>query len=531
MPAPAVTIQEGQLIGTFGKNLDGEEFLQFFGIPYGKPPVGELRFKPPQPIDPWPGVKDATQVGNASLSRDVLTGLITGSEDCLYLNVYTKKLPNSESKPRPVMVYIHGGGLTVGSSRPGLYGPEFLMTKDIVLVTLNYRLGILGFLSFDDPKLGVTGNMGLKDQILALKWVQKNIAHFNGDPNSVTVFGESAGASSIHAHILSPCSKGLFHRAILQSGCALNSWFWGSKNNAREIISQLGKTADCEEEALEILKKLPALEIFEAQEKLWDPPYPAFNRHFAAVIETPSKSAVLTQSPVKIMKEGTYNKVPIMMGYTETEGMLIELDRLSAAQTGAPFLEFELENVIPYELNVTKGSHDSKKILNILEKLYSGKTDNKHYDELTDGYFLAEIIETLRDLLKTSHHPIFLYRMSLAGNLNFLKRFLNKLDEPGVSHEDDLGYLFHSDITPEIKPGSLEDKSVRTFVELWTNFAEYGNPTPDDKLNVLWKPVKSEEHIKLLDIGENLAFKDIPEQKRVEVWSDILKTWPPVRFG
>lgn len=128
----------------------------------------------------------------------------------------------------------------------------------------------IGFLSSDDPEIGVPGNMGLKDQNMALKWVHKNIKTFNGDPNKVTIFGNSAGAASVHAHVLSPASKGLFHGAILQSGCALDSWFWGSKNNAREIVKNAGKNASTEKEAMDILKKLPAMEIFAAQEKFND---------------------------------------------------------------------------------------------------------------------------------------------------------------------------------------------------------------------------------------------------------------------
>jgi len=185
------------------------------------------------------------------------------------------------------MVFIHGGGFTLGSSRPGIYGPEFLLLKDIVLVTINYRLGALGnlalisvslsymvmylgFLSLSDPSLKVYGNMGLKDQNLALKWVQKNIKSFNGDPDNVTIFGNSAGGGSVHAHILSPASKGLFHKAILQSGCVFNPFFWGSKDNAVQLTKQAGINATSQKEALEILKTIPAKEIFAAQEKFYD---------------------------------------------------------------------------------------------------------------------------------------------------------------------------------------------------------------------------------------------------------------------
>jgi carboxylesterase type B len=140
----------------------------------------------------------------------MLFGTLVGSEDCLFLNVYTQQLPlDTINTLKPVMVWIHGGGFSTGSSKSDLYGPEFLLTEDIVLVTINYRLGIFGFLSFEDASLEVPGNAGLKDMVMALKWVQKNISKFSGDPNNVTVFGESAGGMSVHYLVLSPLAAGI----------------------------------------------------------------------------------------------------------------------------------------------------------------------------------------------------------------------------------------------------------------------------------------------------------------------------------
>lgn len=135
-----------------------------------------------------------------------------GSEDCLYLNVFTPQLPTAceKGKLKPVMVWIHGGGFTSGSSKAIIYGPEFLITEDVVLVTINYRLNIFGFFSVEDPSLNCPGNFGFKDMCLALKWVQQNICKFNGDPSNVTIFGESAGAASVHLLVLSPMAKGMF---------------------------------------------------------------------------------------------------------------------------------------------------------------------------------------------------------------------------------------------------------------------------------------------------------------------------------
>lgn len=167
------------------------------------------------------------------------------------------------------MVWIHGGGFISESASPKVYGPQYLMSQDIVLVSINYRLGVLGFLSLEDVTLDVPGNAGLKDQNFALKWVQGNIGCFGGDKNNVTIFGHSAGAASVHFHILSPSSKGLFHKAIMESGVALNPWSWG-RSVAMELLVKLDRYAESEKEALDILQSVSCEELYNAQEQVYD---------------------------------------------------------------------------------------------------------------------------------------------------------------------------------------------------------------------------------------------------------------------
>ncbi|XP_050293111.1 uncharacterized protein LOC126733761 [Anthonomus grandis grandis] len=530
---PIVTIRDGKLRGVVGKNYDGENIYKFLGVPYAKPPVNDLRFKDPQHPDPWQGTKDATKPGETCYSRSDISPEIVGSEDCLYLNVYIRNLPKPNSPLKPVMVWMYGGGLTLGTSRPGVYGPEFLLTKDIILVSFNYRLGVLGFLSISDPKLGVPGNLGLKDQNFALKWVRNNIKSFGGNPDDVTIFGNSAGSSSVHAHILSPASRGLFHKAVLQSGTALNSWFWGSKDNVVEIAEKAGRNVSGQREALEVLKKLKVEELFAAQEKVKDSPYPSDRRPFSAVQEYPNPSGFLTESPVEIIKKSSYNHVPIMMGYTMNEGMLLDFDVDFAKKNGIEYPPFVFQRLVPIDLNVSIDTPDNLRILNVLKRLYEDKVDSKgleRYDPMTDSYMLVGIVETIRQHLENLRRPIYVYRMSLAGELNFLKRLLNRTQEPGVCHGDELGYLFDSEVRVQIQPGSIEDKSIRNFVNLWTNFAIHGNPV-ENMPGVTWKPVENSGNIKVLDIGEELKFLEMPEKDRMDVWQrEILNRWPLVRF-
>ncbi|CAG7716301.1 unnamed protein product [Allacma fusca] len=211
------------------------EYLEFLGIPYAKPPIGKLRFESPQPAEKWDGILSATEFGAECKGFEfMMEGSIQGDESCLFLNVMTPKLKDNSStsgKLLPVLVYIHGGAFHMRSGKG--FGGKFLMDEDIVLVTINYRLGIFGFLNTDDSV--IKGNMGLKDQVLALKWIQANIDLFGGDRNQVTIMGPSAGGASVHMLMLSPMGKGLFHRGI-STGCEALSDMWQlSRNNSEHI--------------------------------------------------------------------------------------------------------------------------------------------------------------------------------------------------------------------------------------------------------------------------------------------------------
>nr|XP_022909162.1 juvenile hormone esterase-like [Onthophagus taurus] len=418
------------------------------------------------------------------------------------------------------MFWIHGGGFTMGSSN--VYKPDFFMTKDIVLVTINYRLGVMGFLSFEDPKLRVPGNAGFKDQVMALKWVQRNITKFGGNPNNVTIFGESAGGCSTHNLILSPMAKGLFHKAIAQSGCALNPWSIAN-NPLKKLLKSLNYNYNNDKDTLKYLQSLPIETIFEAQDLIGDNLDIDGQRDFGLILEKPSKieENFLTEEPIKIIKRGDYNKVPIIFGYTDAEGLICTVFNLMYPQVKLSLNDFE--EAIPRDIKTRFGNEILKKISEKIKGFYSDRYILLH----GDIYFVYGIQKSAEEHLKTSNEPIYLYRFSVDGNRNLFKA-ISKPDYPGASHADDLAYLFHMD-SPQllnnniISINSLEDKTIKRMIELWTNFATTGNPNPtkpNDLINVTWKPI-SNGALNFIDIGSDLSGGINPDGNRMDFWKEI----------
>lgn len=257
-----------------------------------------------------------------------------GNEDCLFLNVYTRRLPSREAHPRlPVMVWIHGGGFTFGSGNAFLYGPDYLVAEDVVLVTINYRLGPLGFLSLGSGD--ASGNAGLKDQVLALKWVQENVAAFGGDPDTVTIFGESAGGSSVQFLMLSPLAVGLFHRAISESGSALNSWALSERPRERafRLGRVLGFDTNSTADLVAFLRKVPARKLVEysmrtltpddARKNVGLPFVPAIEDHvWDGLTGYDREDRFITEHPMELLRKGAYNALPYITGFNSHEAML-----------------------------------------------------------------------------------------------------------------------------------------------------------------------------------------------------------------
>lgn len=234
--AQVVRIPEGEILGSVLQSRFGINFNAFRGIPYAEPPIDDLRFKAPVPKRPWQGQHDGRTYGSMCMQET----RVAISEDCLFLNVFTRTLPSpSNPQLKPVIAFLHGGGFELGAGDE--YQPEYLMEREVVLVTINYRLGVFGFLAVETED--IPGNAAMKDQTLALKWIQNNIHLFGGDPTKVTLAGLSAGAHAATAHMLSPMSQGLFDKVIAMSGGM--AWQVKLKKNNIESARALSQKINC----------------------------------------------------------------------------------------------------------------------------------------------------------------------------------------------------------------------------------------------------------------------------------------------
>ncbi|XP_065225803.1 esterase FE4-like isoform X2 [Planococcus citri] len=318
-----LTIKQGEIQGNQEYAAwTKKKYFSFLGIPYAEPPIGDLRFKPPVEAKNWHGVFKANKEGGQCYQTTFEKTAVYGTEDCLYLNVFIPEWPDNETK-RAVMLNVHGGGFCSFSGSPLTSSADHLMNYDVILVTFNYRLHVLGFLNLGLPECA--GNMGLKDQLIAFRWVKENIEYFGGDPNNITLFGQSAGASSIHLHMMSPLSHDLFHKCILQSGSALSSWSFSDSPEERafELGRILGFHGNDKRELLEFLKSTPVRDLSMANESLRNElkkryPGKSTSYPFLPSIEIPSEAAILTDHPEKLLKNT--RKIPVIVGMNDKEG-------------------------------------------------------------------------------------------------------------------------------------------------------------------------------------------------------------------
>ncbi|MCL4685460.1 carboxylesterase/lipase family protein [Myxococcota bacterium] len=328
----------GKLLGT-----EADGVRRFLGIPYAQPPLGEHRFRPPAPPTPWSGARDATRFGGSApqpgLMLAALPGMDVGpqDEDCLFLNVYAPVAARPGDR-KPVLVWIHGGGFVIGSGSQGIYdGGGLVRRGDVVVVTINYRLGVLGFLDLGEQGDLATANAGILDQVAALRWVQRHIATFGGDPDNVTIFGESAGGMSVGTLLGCPAARGLFHKAIAQSGAchAVHADREASSAVTAAVLSTLGLASP----NVRQLREVPVEKLLAAQQQVSMQMLTTGGKHllpFQPIVD----GDTLPRHPIDAVRAGSAAGVPLLIGTNRDEWNLFgfldpELRQLDADRIAA----------------------------------------------------------------------------------------------------------------------------------------------------------------------------------------------------
>jgi para-nitrobenzyl esterase len=461
-----------------GKAKDGVRV--FSGIPYAAPPVGALRWKPPQEVTSWTQVRTCTDF-SASCPQPKQQETGKFSEDCLYLNVWTSAKKPDEKLP--VMVWIHGGAFNFGSAAQPEYNGRNLAKKGVVVVTINYRLGPLGFLVHPllskESAHGISGNYGLLDQIAALKWVQKNIAAFGGNPDQVTIFGQSAGSRSVSLLMISPLSSGLFHRAIAQSGGPiigseyLNPVFNGNMANVSKMGQTLASKLGCDK-ASDVLAAMRAKSAQEIVEKA-DCKTSLFDEglFFAPVFD----GYVLPKNPLTAFS-GSQHDVPIIVGSTLNEGNLYLADEK----------DLSVEKY-KYFLKARFADNSEKAFKMFPAHLATDVT--RAIDNIVTVAANAQPARFVAQSMEQKKSKAYLYQFTRMPGTALARKL-------GVHHGVDIAYVFGN----MNKAEGYDDKDMQLSSKMmayWVNFAKTGNPNGHGLAH--WPAYKSKSDI-------NLEFSD-----------------------
>ena len=432
-----------------GKTINDGKVKAFLGLPYAAPPVGDLRWKAPQPAAKWKGDRDATKFGAHCAQGRVFDDMVFQdagpSEDCLFLNVYAPANATDKSK-LPVMFWIHGGGYAGGASSEPRHNGDFLPLKGVVLITINYRLGIFGFLATTDlakEANGTAGNYGLEDMVAGLEWTKANIKNFGGDPDNVTIFGESAGSFAVSTLMASPMAKGLFHKAIGESGGAFSDVLTLDPLDVREkkddeFVAVLGVHSLAE------LRAVPTDKILEVVK--------AKKGGFSTVVD----GKLLTEPVPEAYAAGKQAHVPLLAGWNRDEGSF-------------------LGNGMTAEKWKAMGAGLFKERAEEFLKLYPGDTDEQAVDSAiaygSDSFIAFSTWKWLEAARKTGDSPVYRYHFELRATPS--KYHLGTF----AFHSDDIEYVFGTlDTRPGFNVSSEDRKLSDQMMGYWTNFAKNGDP-------------------------------------------------------
>ncbi|WP_211747779.1 carboxylesterase/lipase family protein [Paenibacillus sp. Marseille-Q4541] len=470
-----------------GQNINGVSVWK--GIPYAKPPVNELRFEAPEHPDIWEGVKEAFQFGPESIQPRMEDGLFSipgykpeESEDCLYLNVWAPE--HDSGKKLPVMVWIHGGAFVTGSGSTPFYdATQFVKRGEVIVVTINYRLGPFGFMHLSPLGESFISNAGLLDQIAALEWVKDNIAVFGGDGDAVTIFGESAGSMSIAALLAMPKAKGLFKQTIMQSGASQHL----SAEQAAQVTAGMLETLGVSSAEVHQLKTLPAEQILAAGERLKQQTGAGLALLFEPVVD----QATLPKSPIQAIEDGDAGGVRLLIGTNLDEGALF-------IRPDTPIVH---DDDIVKAMELMTGIRDEQGIAYRYPKTTDGQAQL-----MTDIYFWRSSV--LFAAAQTEHAPVYMYRFDWALNGHPL---LNK-----AIHAAEIVFVFnnlHLLKSMKIIPNDSMQKLAYHMQDAWIAFAKGESP---DLKDLMWPPYTKEERSTMIFNTATKVVQDPDREKRVQ---------------
>uniref|UniRef100_A0A8C0EBV0 Carboxylic ester hydrolase n=1 Tax=Bubo bubo TaxID=30461 RepID=A0A8C0EBV0_BUBBB len=515
---PEVVTKYGRVRGYQFKVDAAERSVNvFLGLPFAKPPIGPLRFSEPQPPETWKGVRDATsyppmclqdkvqgQVFSDSITNRKEKVLLQVSEDCLYLNVYTPASTEKKEK-LPVFVWIHGGGLVFGAAS-SYDGSALAAFDNVVVVTIQYRLGIAGYFSTGDQH--ARGNWGYLDQVAALQWIQENIIHFGGDPGSVTIAGESAGGVSVSALVLSPLAKGLFHKAISESGTAVRVLFTDQpEEEARRIAAASGCEKSSSAAVVECLREKTEEEIVQITLKM-----------SSLFISASADGVFFPKSPRQLLSEKVINAVPYIIGVNNCEfGWILPTIMKFPAYTDG------LDKDVARQILQSSLALSFKDVTSeVVEQVYSeyiGKAENRAQvrdgllNALGDSLFVLSAIEVAR-YHRDAGNPVYFYEFqhrpsSAAGVVpEFVK----------ADHTDEIAFVFGKPFLAGYATEE-ENKLSRTVMRYWTNFARNGNPNGEGLVH--WPQYDLDERYLEIDLMQKAAKK--LKERKMEFWTQLTK--------
>ncbi|XP_063375066.1 acetylcholinesterase-like [Cydia amplana] len=470
-------------------------------------------------VPPFEGIYSANGDKALCPQQDDISYNIIGTLDCLRINVYVPEESNSDSL-LPVMVFIHGGDFRRWNSNRDTYGPDFLVTKGVILVTFNYRLGAYGFMSIHRPD--IPGNAGLRDQWKALLWVRENIVAFGGDNDDVTLFGEDAGAASVEVHILSKNSKGLFHKAILQSGSLLCDWAMAEPDTQApmKLAKYLGLDTDDVDDALNYLYKIEPKMVITAsiETGLIESFKPTVEKKFFRV------KSMIRDKPSELLNEASL-EIPIIIGFNSREDQP-NMRYFSHSLDGYfKRINASFRAKLNNYFNLDEEDVDEAEIIvryfYISDDAVGPHTIEAMFDFDADFSYMYPSLRGSRYYVEAGA-TVYLYAFDYAGQRNFMKNRFRVNLNVGAIHGDEIGYLFQQ--SPDIHPRRSETDKDKVIINLmtymWTDFAKTSNPTPGSHV-FKWTPVIGEYSYALL--GDKLQMIHHPYHRRMAFWDKFFQ--------